>query len=55
MDAPASSELTQQRLGWRPTEEPGFLADLERSSAFEVVSGDVVENLEEGRPAELRL
>jgi len=34
MDAPASSALTQQRLGWHPTEKPGFLADLERSSAF---------------------
>ncbi len=34
MDAPASSALTQQRLGWRPTEKSGFIADLERSSAF---------------------
>ncbi len=34
MDAPASSALTQQRLGWRPTEQPGFIADLERSSEF---------------------
>ncbi|HYW10698.1 MAG TPA: SDR family oxidoreductase [Longimicrobium sp.] len=34
MDAPASSALTQQRLGWRPTAQPGFIADLERSSAF---------------------
>ncbi len=34
MDAPASSALTQQRLGWRPTEKPGFVADLERSGAF---------------------
>ncbi len=34
MDAPASSALTQQRLGWHPTDKPGFLADLERSSAF---------------------
>lgn len=36
MDAPASSALTQQRLGWHPTEKPGFITDLERSSAFEV-------------------
>ncbi len=36
MDAPASSALTQQRLGWRPTEKPGFLADLEHSSAFDL-------------------
>lgn len=35
MDAPASSALTQQRLGWHPTEKPGFIADLERASAFE--------------------
>ncbi len=35
MDAPASSALTQQRLGWRPTEKPRFIADLERASAFE--------------------
>lgn len=35
MDAPASSVLTQQRLGWHPTEKPGFIADLERASAFE--------------------
>ncbi len=34
MDAPASSALTQQRMGWHPTEKPGFIADLERSSAF---------------------
>ena len=34
MDAPASSALTQQRLGWRPTEKPGFIADLERANAF---------------------
>lgn len=34
MDAPASSALTQQRLGWHPTDKPGFIADLERSSAF---------------------
>ena len=35
MDAPASSELTQERLGWHP-EKPGFLADLERASTFAV-------------------
>ena len=35
MDAPASSALTQQRLGWHPTEKPGIIADLERASAFE--------------------
>lgn len=35
MDIPASSALTQQQLGWRPTGQPGFMADLERSSAFD--------------------
>lgn len=29
MDMPASSELTQKRLGWRPT-HPGLLADLDQ-------------------------
>jgi nucleoside-diphosphate-sugar epimerase len=35
MDAPASSALTKQRLGWHSTEKPGLIADLERASAFE--------------------
>ena len=35
MDAPASSVLTQQRLGWHPIQRSGFIADLERSNAFE--------------------
>ena len=35
MDAPASSTLTQQRLGWRSTEKPGFVADLEYANAFD--------------------
>ena len=35
MDAPASSALTRQRLRWHSTEQPGFLADLARSSAFD--------------------
>jgi nucleoside-diphosphate-sugar epimerase len=34
-DAPASSALTQERLGWRPTQTTGLIADLERASAFE--------------------
>lgn len=34
MDAPASSTLTQQRLDWHPTGNPGFLADLEHATAF---------------------
>ena len=33
MDAPASSDLTQQRLGWRPTEKCGIIADLDSAGA----------------------
>jgi nucleoside-diphosphate-sugar epimerase len=33
-DAPASSTLTRQRLGWQPTDKPGMIADLDRASAF---------------------
>ena len=35
VDCPASSALTQQWLGWRPTTQPGMIADLDRASAFE--------------------
>lgn len=34
MDAPSSSKLTQERLGWRPT-QPGLLADLEQGTYFD--------------------
>lgn len=34
IDLPASSTLTQHRLGWQPT-HPGLLADLERARYFE--------------------
>jgi len=34
VDCPASSALTQQRLGWRPTQPTGLLADLDNASAF---------------------
>jgi nucleoside-diphosphate-sugar epimerase len=34
-DGPASSTLTQQQLGWRPTAQPGLIEDLDRASAFE--------------------
>jgi nucleoside-diphosphate-sugar epimerase len=34
-DAPASSVLTQKRLGWRLTQQPGLIADLDRATAFE--------------------
>jgi nucleoside-diphosphate-sugar epimerase len=34
IDNPASSKLTQERLGWRPT-QPSLLADLERGTYFE--------------------
>ncbi len=30
MDMPASSVLTQKRLGWHPTDKPGMVADLEQ-------------------------
>src|SRR5271166_179680 len=33
-DAPASSALTQERLGWRPAMQTGLIADLDRASAF---------------------
>ena len=36
MDCPASSALTQERLGWRPTSEIGLIEDLDHASAFEV-------------------
>jgi hypothetical protein len=34
IDAPASSLLTQQRLGWRPTAQPSLLADLDHATDF---------------------
>ena len=33
MDRPASSTLTQQRLGWHPV-QPGLLADLDQEYYF---------------------
>ncbi len=30
VDAPASSALTQERLRWHPTKQPGLIADLDR-------------------------
>ena len=35
IDAPASSALTQERLGWRPTAQPGMIADLNAMNYFE--------------------
>ena len=35
MDASASSVLTQQRLGWRPTQKPGLIDDLDHMRYFE--------------------
>jgi hypothetical protein len=35
MDAPASSVLTQQRLGWRPTQKPGLIDDLDHMRYLE--------------------
>ena len=34
LDCPASSALTQERLGWRPTTQPGLIEDLDHASAF---------------------
>ena len=34
MDAPSSSALTQERLGWRPTQTAGMIEDLNHASAF---------------------
>ena len=34
IDNPASSKLTQERLGWKPT-QPGLLADLDQAHYFE--------------------
>jgi nucleoside-diphosphate-sugar epimerase len=40
-DVPASSALTQQRLGWRP-KGPGLIADLNAMKYFEPVADAVV-------------
>jgi len=34
MDGPASSALTQRRLGWRPTQPTGLIADLHQFNEF---------------------
>jgi hypothetical protein len=34
MDAPAYSVLLQQRPGWRPTQEPGLMGDLDHMRYF---------------------
>ncbi len=34
MDGPASSALTQQRLGWRPVQPTGLIADLDQFNEF---------------------
>jgi nucleoside-diphosphate-sugar epimerase len=34
VDLPASSALTQQRLGWRPTQKPGLIDDLDHMNYF---------------------
>ena len=35
IDSPASSQLTQERLGWRPA-QPSLLTDLERGNYFKI-------------------
>ncbi len=39
MDMPASSALTQERLGWHPT-RPALISDLEHASSFKTSSAD---------------
>src|ERR1700722_5838014 len=36
-DMSASSVLTQQRLGWRPTAQPGMIEDIDNATAFKAV------------------
>ena len=36
VDVPASSALTQKRLGWRLTSQPGLISDLNHARDFEV-------------------
>jgi nucleoside-diphosphate-sugar epimerase len=38
IDCPASSKITQERLGWRPV-QPSLLTDLERGSYFKLQPG----------------
>jgi len=40
INGPASSTLTQQRLGWRPV-QPGIIADLNAEHYFEHATDDV--------------
>jgi nucleoside-diphosphate-sugar epimerase len=35
VDCPASSAQTQERLGWRPTTQPGLIEDLDHTRYFE--------------------
>jgi len=35
VDCPASSAQTQERLGWRPTKQPGLIDDLDQMHYFE--------------------
>jgi nucleoside-diphosphate-sugar epimerase len=37
LDVPASSALTRERMGWRPT-QPGLIADLEQGHYFEAAA-----------------
>jgi nucleoside-diphosphate-sugar epimerase len=41
VDCPASSALTQQRLGWRPTMQPGMIADLNQARYVEQTADPV--------------
>ena len=37
LDGPASSALTQQRLGWLPTQATGLIADLDQLNEFRAI------------------
>ena len=44
-DMPASSKLTQERLGWRPTQSAGLIADLDHMSYFKAEKVAPLQNL----------
>ena len=44
-DMPASSKLTQERLGWRPTQSAGLIADLDHMSYFKTEKVAPLQNL----------
>ncbi|WP_419828303.1 hypothetical protein [Sphingomonas sp.] len=45
MDAPASSDLTQQRLDWRPAEKSGLIGDLDNADTVTVQKAIDLDNV----------